>query len=42
LIEAGVRSGRPDDAAAALERLSERTQASGTDGARGSKRAAVR
>jgi DNA-binding CsgD family transcriptional regulator len=35
LIEAGVRVGRPDDAAAALERLSERTQASGTDWALG-------
>jgi DNA-binding CsgD family transcriptional regulator len=31
LIEAGVRSGRPDDAVPALERLSERTQASGTE-----------
>jgi DNA-binding CsgD family transcriptional regulator len=30
LIEAGVRAGRPDEAAAALDRLSERTQASGT------------
>ena len=35
LIEAGVRSGRPDEAAAALDRLSERTQASGTDWALG-------
>jgi DNA-binding CsgD family transcriptional regulator len=35
LIEAGVRVGRPDEAAAALERLSERTQASGTDWALG-------
>ena len=35
LIEAGVRSGRPDEAAAALERLSERTQASGTEWALG-------
>jgi DNA-binding CsgD family transcriptional regulator len=30
LIEAGVRAGEPDDAAVALDRLSERTQASGT------------
>jgi DNA-binding CsgD family transcriptional regulator len=30
LIEAGVRAGRPDEAASALDRLSERTQASGT------------
>ena len=35
LIEAAVRGGRPDDAAAALDRLSERTQASGTDWALG-------
>jgi DNA-binding CsgD family transcriptional regulator len=35
LIEAGARVGRPDEAAAALERLSERTQASGTDWALG-------
>jgi DNA-binding CsgD family transcriptional regulator len=35
LIEAGVRSGRIDEAAAALERLSERTQASGTEWALG-------
>ena len=35
LIEAGVRGGRPDEAAAALERLSERTQASGTEWALG-------
>ena len=35
LIEAGVRGGRPDEAAAALDRLSERTQASGTDWALG-------
>ena len=35
LIEAGVRVGRPDEAAPALERLSERTQASGTDWALG-------
>ena len=35
LIEAGVRAGRSDEAAAALERLSERTQASGTDWALG-------
>ena len=35
LIEAGVRSGRPDEAAVALERLSERTQASGTEWALG-------
>ncbi len=35
LIEAGVRGGRPDDAAAALERLSERTRASGTEWALG-------
>ena len=31
LIEAGVRAGRPDEAAAALDGLIERTQASGTD-----------
>jgi DNA-binding CsgD family transcriptional regulator len=31
LIEAGVRSGHPREAAAALERLSERTHASGTE-----------
>ena len=36
LIEAGVRVGRPDEAAAALDRLSERTRASGTDWALGS------
>jgi DNA-binding CsgD family transcriptional regulator len=30
LVEAGVRTGHPDEAAAALERLSERTRASGT------------
>jgi DNA-binding CsgD family transcriptional regulator len=30
LIEAGVRAGRPEEAAAALDRLSERTHASGT------------
>ena len=35
LIEAGVRVDRPDEAAAALDRLSERTQASGTDWALG-------
>ncbi len=35
LIEAGVRSGRPDEAAAALDRLSERTQASSTEWALG-------
>ena len=35
LIEAGVRVGRPDEAAAALDRLSERTRASGTDWALG-------
>jgi DNA-binding CsgD family transcriptional regulator len=35
LIEAGVRSGRPDEAAAALECLIERTQASGTEWALG-------
>jgi DNA-binding CsgD family transcriptional regulator len=35
LIEAGVHVGRPDEAAAALERLSERTRASGTDWALG-------
>jgi DNA-binding CsgD family transcriptional regulator len=35
LIEAGVRGGRPDEAAAALERLSERTRASGTEWALG-------
>ncbi|MGH2893990.1 MAG: helix-turn-helix transcriptional regulator, partial [Solirubrobacteraceae bacterium] len=35
VIEAGVRSGQPNEAAAALERLSERTQASGTEWALG-------
>jgi DNA-binding CsgD family transcriptional regulator len=35
LIEAGIRAGRPDEAAAAHERLSERTQASGTEWALG-------
>ena len=35
LVEAGVRAGRPDEAAAALERLSERTRASGTEWALG-------
>jgi DNA-binding CsgD family transcriptional regulator len=35
LVEAGVRSGATDEAAAALERLRERTQASGTDWALG-------
>ena len=35
LIEAGVRGGRPDAAAAALDRLSERTRASGTEWALG-------
>ncbi|MFZ1880216.1 MAG: AAA family ATPase [Gaiellaceae bacterium] len=35
LIEAGVRVGRPDEAVAALDRLSERTRASGTDWALG-------
>jgi DNA-binding CsgD family transcriptional regulator len=35
LVEAGVRSGAPDEAAAALERLSDRTQASGTEWALG-------
>jgi DNA-binding CsgD family transcriptional regulator len=35
LIEAGARVGRLDEAAIALERLSERTQASGTDWALG-------
>jgi DNA-binding CsgD family transcriptional regulator len=35
LVEAAVRSGRPDVAADALERLSERTRASGTDWALG-------
>ena len=35
LIEAGVRVGRRDEAAAALDRLSERTRASGTDWALG-------
>ncbi len=35
LIEAGVRVGRRDEAAVALDRLSERTQASGTDWALG-------
>jgi DNA-binding CsgD family transcriptional regulator len=35
LIEAGVRAGEPEEAAAALERLSERTQASGTEWALG-------
>jgi DNA-binding CsgD family transcriptional regulator len=35
LIEAAVRSGQPDEAAAALEHLSERTRATGTDWALG-------
>jgi DNA-binding CsgD family transcriptional regulator len=35
LVEAGVRAGRPDAAAAALDRLSERTRASGTEWALG-------
>jgi DNA-binding CsgD family transcriptional regulator len=35
LIEAGVHGGRPDEAAAALDRLSERTRASGTEWALG-------
>jgi DNA-binding CsgD family transcriptional regulator len=35
LIEAGVRSGRPEEAAAALDRLRERTRASGTEWALG-------
>jgi DNA-binding CsgD family transcriptional regulator len=35
LIEAGVRADHPDEAAAALDRLSERTQASGTEWALG-------
>jgi DNA-binding CsgD family transcriptional regulator len=35
LVEAGVRSDRPNEAAAALERLSERTQAADTEWARG-------
>jgi DNA-binding CsgD family transcriptional regulator len=35
LIEAAVRAGRPDEAAAALQRLSERTQAAGTEWALG-------
>jgi DNA-binding CsgD family transcriptional regulator len=35
LVEAGVRSGATDAASAALDRLSERTQASGTDWAAG-------
>ncbi len=35
LVEAGVRGGRPDEAAAALERLSERTHAAGTEWALG-------
>ena len=35
LIEAGVRGGQPEEAAAALDRLSERTRASGTEWALG-------
>lgn len=35
LVEAGVRCGRPDDAAEGLRRLTERTRASGTDWALG-------
>src|SRR5262249_20308489 len=39
LIEAAVRAGRPDAAALALDRLSERTEASGTDWALGTEAA---
>jgi DNA-binding CsgD family transcriptional regulator len=35
LVEAGVRGGKPDEAAVALERLSERTRAAGTEWALG-------
>jgi DNA-binding CsgD family transcriptional regulator len=35
LVEAAVRAGRPEEAAAALERLTERTQAAGTEWALG-------
>jgi len=35
LVEAGVRAGRPDEAVAALDRLSERTRAGGTEWALG-------
>ena len=35
LVEAGVRGGRPDEAIVALDRLSERTRASGTEWALG-------
>ena len=35
LVEGGVRGGAPDEAAAALDRLSERTRAAGTDWALG-------
>src|SRR5689334_5545261 len=35
LVEAGVRGGRPDESVAALDRLSERTRASGTEWALG-------
>jgi DNA-binding CsgD family transcriptional regulator len=35
LVEAGVRGGQPDEAGAALDRLSERTRASGTEWALG-------
>ena len=35
LVEAGVRADRPDEAAAALDRLGNRTQAAGTEWARG-------
>ena len=41
LVEAAVRGGRPDEAAAALDRLSERTRASGTEWALGIEAAAA-
>jgi len=41
LVEAGVRAGKPNEAAVALDRLSERTRACGTEWRLESKRAVV-